>query len=193
MDIRDIFNNLAFKWDEICSHDDFKLRKIIELSTVKNGSKILDVGTGTGVLVSYLLDTFPSSLTAIDISDNMISIAKSKYIGRDVNFVTGDIMDYNEGGFDYVFLYSVYPHFTDKKILFKHLHSIMNIEGKIVIAHSQSKEKINEVHSKSDHFQNHVLQSGTSTSKIMSNYFAIDMIIDNKDMYYVSGIKKASK
>ncbi len=189
MNIKEVFNNIAFKWDEICKHDDEKLKKIIKLSAIKEKSKILDVGTGTGIMIGYLTKTNPLNLTAIDISDNMISIARKKFPKENVNFVVSDIMDYNEEGFDYVFLYSSYPHFSDKNALFKHLHSLMNKDGKIIIAHSESKEKINEIHGKSDYFKNDTLPSGNKTANLMSKYFRINMIIDNEDMYFVSGIK----
>jgi demethylmenaquinone methyltransferase/2-methoxy-6-polyprenyl-1,4-benzoquinol methylase len=68
MNNREFFNSVAFKWDGMCSHDDNKLKKIIGLSKVKPGSNILDIGTGTGILVSYLLDTEPEKVTAVDIS-----------------------------------------------------------------------------------------------------------------------------
>lgn len=189
MEIGEVFNNIAFKWDEICKHDDAKLRKIIELSAVKEGSRILDVGTGTGILISYLLKTHPSNLTAVDISDNMISIADSKYKESNVKFIVTDIMDFYEDGFDYIFLYSVYPHFPDKNALFKHLSSLLHTGGKIIIAHSESKEKINEIHNKSEHFKNHILLSANKTAGIMSKYFKINMVIDNEDMYFISGTR----
>lgn len=189
MEIGEVFNNIAFKWDEICKHDDAKLRKIIELSAVKEGSRILDVGTGTGILISYLLKTHPSNLTAVDISDNMISIADSKYKESNVKFVVSNIMDFYEDGFDYIFLYSAYPHFPNKNDLFKHLNRLMNTSGKIIIAHSESKEKINEIHSKSEHFQNDILPPGNKTAGIMAKYFKINMIIDDEELYFISGTK----
>ena len=39
MDNREFFNSLAYKWDEICDHDDKKIREILELSNVKKKFK----------------------------------------------------------------------------------------------------------------------------------------------------------
>lgn len=189
MEIKEAFNDIAFKWDEICKHNDAKIRKIIELSAVKEGARILDVGTGTGILISYLLKTHPLNVTAIDISDNMISIANRKYHDSNVKFIAADIMNFYEDGFDYVFLYSAYPHFQNKNDLFNHLYNLMNKDGKIIIAHSESKEKINEIHSKSEYFQNDILPSGNKTAVIMAKYFKINTIIDDEEMYFISGTK----
>lgn len=189
MNNREFFNGLAHKWDEITNHDDKKIKTIIELSSVENGSKILDIGTGTGILISYLLQTLPSGITAVDISENMISMAKQKYNDNRVEFVAQDIMEYKDSGFDYIFLYSAYPHFSDKHRLFSHLSELANNRGKIVIAHSMSKEKINEIHKKNNDTRKDSLPPVEVTSQIMSNYFIVDKMIDNDDMYYISGIK----
>ncbi|PRR80571.1 Mg-protoporphyrin IX methyl transferase [Clostridium liquoris] len=189
MDNRDFFNNLAFKWDDICKHDEKKLEEILALSSVKENSNILDVGTGTGVLIKYLLNTNPRKIVAVDISENMISVAREKYKDTRIRFIVKDIMEYNEEKFDYVFLYSVYPHFKDKDAIFKHLSGLMNTAGRIIIAHSESKEKINEVHGKSENVKEDKLPSGEVTANIMRKYFKVERIIDNEKMYYLSGIK----
>ncbi|MDZ5010498.1 methyltransferase domain-containing protein, partial [Clostridium perfringens] len=115
MDSKEFFNKVAFEWDNMCKHDDIKLREIIELSSIRNNAKILDVGTGTGILVSYLLEKSPLKITAIDISENMIMVAKEKYKDDGVEFIVKDVMDFNDKGFDYIFIYSAYPHFNDKE------------------------------------------------------------------------------
>lgn len=189
MNNKEFFNNRAFKWDEICKHDNKKLEKIIELSSIKTNSKILDVATGTGILISYFLNKSPSSITAVDISDNMILMAKKKYSDSRVQFVVQDILEYNDKGFDYIFLYSAYPHFNDKHRLFSHLLTLINDGGKIVIAHGTSKEKINEIHHKNSNTKNDSLPPVDVTANIMSKYFKVDVMIDNAEMYYISGIK----
>lgn len=191
MDNREFFNELAFKWDEMCNHDDEKIKKIIKLSSIRSDSNILDVGTGTGILISYLLRENPYSITAVDISENMIEVANKKYKGEDkVKFIVKDIMEFNEKGFDYIFLYSAYPHFDNKEELFEHLFGLLNKGGKIVIAHSESKEKINSVHAKSSVVKDDILPKAGITAEIMKPYFSIDKVIDNEDMYYISGVKK---
>jgi demethylmenaquinone methyltransferase/2-methoxy-6-polyprenyl-1,4-benzoquinol methylase len=49
MDNKEFFNSRAFEWDEVCEHNDEKLKKIMEISSLKRDSKILDIGTGTGI------------------------------------------------------------------------------------------------------------------------------------------------
>lgn len=190
MNKKEFFNSVAYKWDEMCNHDDNKLKRIIKLAEVKKDSKILDVGTGTGILINYLLGTSPEKITAIDISDNMIEVAKSKYRDARVEFIVKDIMEYDEKGYDYIFLYSVYPHILNKEALFLHLSAIVNTGGKIIIAHSESREKINNVHKSCDDVCDDILPSAEITSGIMSKYFKVEKSIDSDEMYYVTGVKE---
>lgn len=189
MDNREFFNNLAYKWDEMCHHDDRKIRKILELSEIKENSKVLDIGTGTGILISYLLEKSPSKLVGVDISENMIEVAKQKYRGKNVKFIVSDIMDFNEGKYDYIFIYSAYPHFKDKEKLFEHLSKLLNNNGKVVIAHSQSRDEINHVHSKSDVVKEDVLLPVEDNTKIINKYLRTDKTVENSEMYYIEAIK----
>lgn len=190
MDNREYFNSLAFKWDKICFHDEEKLKKIVTLAAVKNNSLILDVGTGTGVLVKYLLATSPLKIVAVDYAENMIKVAKSKYKNEArVEFKVADIFEFKQKGFDYIFMYSVYPHFKDKAKLFSHLASLLNKDGKLVIAHSESKEIINARHRGSEVVEQDILSSAEITSSLMSRYFEVDKVIYNAEMYYLCGKK----
>lgn len=190
MNNREFFNGLAYKWDEMCHHDDKKIRKILELADIKKESKILDIGTGTGILISYLLEKSPAKLVGVDISENMIEVAKEKYKGKSVEFVVSDIMEFNDCGYDYIFIYSAYPHFKDKEKLFEHLSKLLNPEGKVVIAHSQSRDEINHVHSKSEVVKEDVLLSTDENVKIINRYLVAEKTIDNEEMYYIEAIKK---
>jgi len=190
MDNKEFFNKVAFEWDNMCVHDEEKVRKIIDLSYIKRDSKILDVGTGTGVLISYLLEKSPVKITAIDISENMIKVAKEKYKDERVEFIVKDVMEFNETGFDYIFIYSAYPHFYDKEALFNHLKDRLKDGGKLIIAHSQSKEEINQLHSKNDVVKDDVLPAAEVTTSIMDKFFRIEKIIDNDEMYYISAVRE---
>ncbi|MFZ5351281.1 MAG: class I SAM-dependent methyltransferase, partial [Bacillota bacterium] len=191
MNNREYFNNIAYKWDEMAVHNEAKLRLIIQLSEISQNASILDVGTGTGVLIRHLLEKSPDKIVAVDIADKMIEIAQSKYNDQRVDFRAADIFEIDEeSSFDRIFLYSVYPHFEDKAAIFSHLKKLLKSGGRIIIAHSESKEKINEIHSKNSSVKEHVLPSGEVTASIMADYFEVDMVIDNEEMYFIAGIKR---
>lgn len=189
MDQREFFNKLAPVWDEITKHNSDKINKILEITGLKDNLNILDVGCGTGILESFLLKYNPNAITAVDISDKMIEVAKSKYTDSRITFLCEDIQEH-KGLYDYIIIYSAYPHFNDKEKLLEHLSSMLTNGGKIVVAHSDSREKINSVHSKHKEVKEDRLPPAIDTANIFSKYLYVDLLMDNDDMYIVSGIKK---
>lgn len=63
----------------------------VGFATVKNGERILDVGTGTGALAAALEQTFTGSeVTGIDPSEGFINYAKKNAASARANFEVGD-------------------------------------------------------------------------------------------------------
>lgn len=144
------FNSIAENWDNICNHDKNKINTILSLLNIKKGDNILDVGTGTGILIPYLyaLTGSTGKITAIDFSENMINLAKARYDFNNVNFIHGDVLDtdFTFDYFDHIICFSVFPHFEDKQAAITVLNRFIKSEGCITICHSQSRDAINNLH-----------------------------------------------
>jgi len=113
------FNGQADIWDEkIAEKDGCKLESISACLTIEPGATILDVGTGTGVLLPYLLAKAGAEgkLIALDHADKMLAKAKAKNRHVNIRYICADIMSVplaDEIG-DAVVCYSSLPHFPDK-------------------------------------------------------------------------------
>jgi demethylmenaquinone methyltransferase/2-methoxy-6-polyprenyl-1,4-benzoquinol methylase len=72
---------MAEKWDTICHHDKNKNNEMLDLVNIKQGSKVLDVGTGTGVMIPFLTSRIGDTgeIVAVDVVEKMIEVARSKY------------------------------------------------------------------------------------------------------------------
>ncbi len=56
------------------------------------GAKVLEIGSGTGYLTSFLIKELPDAdVTAVDLSSAMIGLARQKVAPNTVHFVTADI------------------------------------------------------------------------------------------------------
>lgn len=143
------FDGIAYKWDEIAKHDSKKIESVLEALEIKSSGSILDIGTGTGVLIPFLIGRLDrsGSITAIDISARMLEVAKSKYDNSQVKFIKADFMEAEpEEAFDIVLCYSCFPHLGDSRAAVKKILKVLKKGGKLAIFHSEGREKINRIH-----------------------------------------------
>ncbi len=104
----------------------------------KTSSKILDIGVGTGLLSNKLYDD-GAQIWGIDFSQGMIEQAHNKmpsaqFILQDLNNGIPSVL--KDKGFDYIISsYAIHHINDDKKLeLFKSLKSLLNSNGKVIIA-----------------------------------------------------------
>jgi demethylmenaquinone methyltransferase/2-methoxy-6-polyprenyl-1,4-benzoquinol methylase len=147
---RMFFNSRAEIWDDITNHNPKKIRFLLNKLALNPNSSILDVGTGTGILIPFLLETTNNTgyITAIDLSEKMIDKAKEKFANLPINFIVGDATQYNflQNSFDAIICYSVFPHFIDPLQTIKKLATLLKENGQLIVCHSECKEKIDSRH-----------------------------------------------
>lgn len=155
----DFFDTLAPTWDEneILSTPE-RIRSILGKLEISNGMDILDLGTGTGVLVPYLSEMVGKEghVTAIDLSEGMLSLARKKYGNlKNVEFLKIDFEEEQiPGKYEVAMLYSVYPHLHAPADTMEWLFKMnMKPDGVIVIAFPSDEVFINNIHHerKADH------------------------------------------
>ncbi|QCT72146.1 class I SAM-dependent methyltransferase [Eubacterium sp. AM05-23] len=188
---KNYFDNLAENWDNMCHHDAKKIDAIITLAQLPENSRILDIATGTGVLIPRLLETNPQKIVAIDLSKQMLSVASKKYPDTRVHFQAADFYGFESDGFDFAIAYSAYPHFENKSLFCGRLSACLKSGGRFMIAHSESKETINGRHSgQAVRKVSTGLRDAQSESQIFSSAFNVDITVDTAAFYILSGTKK---
>ncbi|EAQ0265285.1 class I SAM-dependent methyltransferase, partial [Salmonella enterica] len=90
---------------------------------------ILDVATGTGNMIPILKDRQPHSIKAIDISENMINIARKEY--PFIEFYIADIanLPFDNNSFDFVTSNFGVQHFYNIEQSFSEISRILKPEG----------------------------------------------------------------
>lgn len=148
----DFFDSLAPTWDEneVLSTPD-RIRSILGKLGISNGMDILDLGTGTGILVPYLSEMVGKEghVTAIDLSEGMLSLARKKYGNlKNVEFLKIDFEEEQiPGKYDVAMLYSVYPHLHAPADTIEWLFKMnMKPNSVIVIAFPSDEIFINNIH-----------------------------------------------
>ena len=150
----EFLNSIAEKWDSTINVDEKRINKLLSQISIKNGDSVLDVGTGTGVLIPFYKEiNKDGEITGVDMSEGMINVAKRKF-GELYN-VKFEILDVEndsiEKKFDKIVLYSMFPHLNNRVEAVKKLVSNnLKENGKLLIAHSDSREFLNNLHSNAD-------------------------------------------
>jgi ubiquinone/menaquinone biosynthesis C-methylase UbiE len=191
---REYFNKIAHKWDEICSHDTAKLKAITKMADISKGQRVLDVGTGTGVMLPFIhkLVGDEGEITAIDLAEKMLEVAKQKYPFDNIRFIFGDIATaaLPKIYYDVIMCYSVFPHFKDKPQIISHMAGLLKSRGRLVIAHSQSRNAINSLHAKLDAVREDQLPEAVTIEKYLKQAELEPILTeDNDEMFVVIGQK----
>ena len=114
-DLRVFFDAQSRSWDSRMIRDPDLLRCLLAWLPLQSGDSVLDVGTGTGVLLPYIREIAPQGeIDAVDISSGMLAVAQDKY-GDDahIHFISADVSkDMLPRRYHAIILYSVFPHLS---------------------------------------------------------------------------------
>ncbi|MPM98729.1 Ubiquinone biosynthesis O-methyltransferase [bioreactor metagenome] len=150
----EFFDSIAKEWDNIIEVNEEKINTLLSKVDIKDNDNILDVGTGTGVLIPFLKNLNSNGIIkGIDVSSGMLDIANQKF--KELENVSFEVLDVEnssiEEKYDKIVLYSMFPHLKNKTNTIKILvENNLNKDGKLIIAHSNSREFLNNMHKEKD-------------------------------------------
>lgn len=150
----EFFDSIAKEWDNIIEVNEEKINTLLSKVDIKDNDNILDVGTGTGVLIPFLKNLNSNGIIkGVDVSSGMLDIANQKF--KELENVSFEVLDVEnssiEEKYDKIILYSMFPHLKNKTNTIKILvENNLNEDGKLIIAHSNSREFLNNMHKEKD-------------------------------------------
>lgn len=193
--IRAYFNEKAVIWDEtVAEKDTTKLGYMAESLDIESGSALLDVGTGTGVFVPYLLRRIGrrGRLVTLDFAEEMLKRARAKNCNGNIEYLNADVTNIplSDEIFDIVVCYSSFPHFQDKLKSLSEINRVLKKGSKLVICHTSSRSTINDIHRQIPAVQNDIIPNEDEMQTMLSSagFTGID-ICDNGDSYLASARK----
>jgi ubiquinone/menaquinone biosynthesis C-methylase UbiE len=192
---KDYFNARAAIWDEqIAEKDVNKLKSMLSRLDIKAGVAVLDVGTGTGVFVPFLLEKIgrKGKLVCLDYAEEMLKVAQARDFQGNITYLCADIMANRlaDASFDDVVCYSVFPHFEDKPGALREIHRLLKKGGKLFICHTSSCREINEIHRTLPDVCDHLIPENEEMRKMLSGAGFKDIVIDDgKADYLVRAVK----
>lgn len=187
-DVIKFFDMYAADWDAQMVRDDKIIGTILDNAGVRAGSRVLDVACGTGVLIPDYLARGVESVTAIDISPEMVKIAQGKFNQPNVRIVCGDVMVADIGGdYDAIVIYNAFPHFAEPEKLVEILSDKLKKGGRLTVAHGMSRERIDAHHKGAASKVSNGLMEAEKLAEIFNRYINTIQIISDDKMYQVVG------
>lgn len=187
---KDFFNSLAKDWDARQKLSDDDVFNLVKLANINPGDKVLDVACGTGIIDKHLLKLGAKNVVAIDLSENMIAIAKSKNRDENLRYEIADFYDFFEGDFDKIVIYNAYPHFTDTQAFLTAINKNLKNGGEFSIIHSDPPSVINARHSGGAKIVSKDLESADEEANIFKELFDIVQTVDDGEKYLIRGKKR---
>lgn len=187
-DIISFFDGFAPTWDNENQRNEQVIAEILNNGGIFEGARVLDVACGTGVLFPDYISR-KAIVTGIDISPEMVKIAKEKF--PQIEVICGDAENFvSDKKFDAIMIYNAFPHFPNPQKLIENLAKLIKTGGRISIAHGASREEIEKCHEGKPNKISLPLPEAEELAKMLSPLFNVDIKISDNRMYQVSGTKK---
>jgi SAM-dependent methyltransferase len=116
-----------------------RLKKIVAEGKIEKENVVLDVGSGTGILIPGIREYGPFRIYACDLSEKMLQQLNKNY--PEVLTFRKDVKDLAlpDRSVDVIFINACYPNIADKEGTFKNIARMMKTGGRMVISHPLGK------------------------------------------------------
>lgn len=196
MNRRGFFDDIAGRWDTMERPDiDLRLVRVARATGLQPGNRVLDVGTGTGVLIPHLLELVGGQgrVVALDISAGMLEVARSKGFPGNVDFLQADFQTaaLPQAGFDVVVCNAVFPHFTDKEVALAQAMRLLKPGCRLVISHPIGREAVNNLHREASAAvaEDRVPAAAVMEAMLRRAGFGEAYVIDEPEFYLAAAVK----
>jgi len=190
------FDTRAETWEGTCYPPPVRkrLNDLIREFKVKTGERLLDVGTGPGVLLPYLHEGVgpAGQVCAFDLSLEMLRQADQKPRAVHDMLFQGDVhhIPFADGAFDRVICFAAFPHFEDPALALQEMSRVLRTNGVLIIAHLMSRRELTEHHGTHETVARDLLPP----APLMVSLFAeadlsLPEIVDIPGRYLARGIK----
>jgi ubiquinone/menaquinone biosynthesis C-methylase UbiE len=181
---RDFFGGLTHVFDPPLPEGvPERLEQIVASAGIRQGDWVLDVGSGTGILVPLIRVYEPEIIVACDLSEVMLARLKGHY--PYAHAIAADLRDLTlpKESLDVVFMNACYPNIVDKPASFANTSRMMKPGGRMVISHPMGKSFIDALKKKSPFPLDDFPKQGEGERLLKPYGFEIERFVDEARLY----------
>ena len=188
---RDFFSELIHVFDPPLPEGvPERLKNIVASARIAKGDVVLDVGTGTGILVPLIEAYGPQSIFACDLSEVMLAHLQKQY--PYAKTIPADVRDLAlpDDSIDVVFMNACYPNIVDKSGSFANITRMMKPGGRMVISHPLGKSFVELLQEKSPFPLDNFPEESEAKNLLEPYGFVIADFVDEDKLYILVAEKR---
>ncbi len=145
---RRFFNDLASWWEQRMDQEARRRSHLMLQSLgIKKGGRVLDVGTGTGLLLGWLREMVGAegSVCALDLAENMLKVAGrlNGWEGLRLYRADASSMPFEDAAFDEVICHNCFHLFPRRSSVLREALRVLRPGGRLTIGFSWPREEMN--------------------------------------------------
>ena len=167
-----------------------RLAAIVAAAEILDGDTVLDVGTGTGILIPLIQSYRPEEIYACDLSKEMLKQLRRNYTG--VKTLLADVRDLSlpDESIDVVFINACYPNIADKPGAFTNLARMIKPAGRMIVSHPLGKGFV-ELLMKNAPYPLDDFPDESEAKRLFAPYgFGIRSCVDEPELYILKAVKQ---
>lgn len=193
---RTFFDSRALEWELNCYPEEVRerLADLIPEFGLMPAARVLDLGTGPGVLIPYLREAIGprGRICAFDLSHPMARQARQKPLLPLDLVLQADAhrLPFVPNIFDNVICFAAFPHFDDPALALREMARVARPGARVVIAHLMSREELARHHGGHEAVADDILPDAERMRAFFNQAGLDDAFIEDRPGRYLAAAEK---
>jgi demethylmenaquinone methyltransferase/2-methoxy-6-polyprenyl-1,4-benzoquinol methylase len=191
------FESYTDEWDKMFTSEDLEILSfLIDSFNIQTGTKVIDLGCGTGILFDMLRRKVGKDgmVVGVDFCPKMVRKARQNFPFETISEIDADVenLPLKECIFDCAISFAAFAHFTDFRKVMQEVARVLKSGGLFHIVHLMSSKELDDYHHKAGGpVANDQLPSDEDMMALFNHgNFTNAKITDHPGLYLASAAKK---